>query len=70
MAATLTQNVKVTVSGNYTYVAKASVGTSQAMPSWQCERIEDDGTTVTILWANGNDKFINTAVDLTSLSYF
>lgn len=61
--------VKVTTSGNYTYVAKAAIGSAQSSAVWQAKRIEDDGTTITIKWANGNNKFDNVATDLTALVY-
>lgn len=61
---------KITVSGNYTYIAKAELGTAQATDKWQVKRVDISvpGTT-SITWANGDDKFNNVATDLTTLSY-
>ena len=61
--------LKVTVSGNDTYVAKATVGTAQSSAYWQAKKISDDGTTLTIKWADGNDRFDNVATNLTTLTY-
>jgi len=62
------QNLKLTESGNYTYVAKAPVGTAQASAAWQAFRI-DETSGLVILWADANDNFDNVATDLTVLSY-
>lgn len=60
---------KITTSGEYIYVAKAPIGTAQATAGWQVKRIHDDGTTMTITWADGNEKYDNVATNLASLSY-
>ena len=61
---------KITVSGNYTYIAIALPGTAQSSDSWQVHRIDESvsGNFVTT-WADGNVKFDNIATDLTALSY-
>jgi len=59
---------KITESGNYTYVAKAPIGTAQATAGWQAYRI-DETSGIIILWADGNDNFDNVVTDLTALSY-
>jgi biopolymer transport protein ExbD len=61
-------NIKITTSGNYTYVAKAPVGTAQASASWQAFRI-DETTGMIILYADANGNYDNVATDLTALSY-
>lgn len=62
------QTVKITESGNYTYIAKAKIGTDQSSASWQVLRIDETTGTI-ILWADGNENFDNIATDLTSLTY-
>lgn len=57
---------KITQSGGYTYVGEAAPGTAQATAAWRCSRIDSTGTTT---WANGEDKFVNAATDLTALTY-
>lgn len=61
---------KITVSGDYTYIAIAPPGTAQATAGWQAKRIDESvaGTTV-FTWADGDANFDNTATDLTALSY-
>lgn len=62
--------MKITTSGDYTYIAKSSPGTSQSDAKWQVVRIDSStpGTTV-FTWADGNASFDNVATDLTALSY-
>ncbi len=67
-ALTTNYNTKITESGNYTYVAKAVIGSAQASAVWQAFRI-DETSGMVILWADGNDNFDNVATDLTALSY-
>lgn len=64
------QATKITESGNYTYIGKAVIGSSQANAVWQCMRIDESvaGTTV-ITWADGDANYNNIATDLTALSY-
>ena len=63
-------NIKITESGNYTYIGKAPVGTAQATAGWQAFRIDENTSGQTlILYADGNANFDNVCTDLTSLSY-
>jgi len=60
--------LKVTESGDITYIAIAPPGTAEAAAAWQAKKI--DNTTGTIItWADGNTNFDNVATDLTALSY-
>lgn len=60
--------IKITESGDTTYIALAIPGASQASAVWQVMRIdESDGMVLT--WADGNSGFDNVATDLTALSY-
>lgn len=59
---------KITVSGSYTYVAKAAPGTDQATAKWQCKKIDESSGTV-ITFADGDANFDNVAIDLPSLTY-
>lgn len=61
--------MKVTVSGEYTYIGVAAPGTDQASALWQCKRIHESGGTTTITWSDGDTKFDNVATDLTALTY-
>lgn len=62
-------NLKVTISGSYTYVGESAPGTDQSTAKWRCKKIDESvaGTTVTTWADNGN--FSQTATDLTALSY-
>lgn len=64
------QATKVTVDGDYTYIAVAATGTDQSAARWQVKKIDESvvGTTV-ITWADGNANFDNVATDLTALTY-
>ena len=62
-------NVKITESGDYTYIAKAPIGTAQGSALWQALRIEESGSNTVILWADANNDFDNVATDLSLLSY-
>lgn len=60
----------VKVSGDYTYVMDASIGSGlSGDPIWRVSRIYDDGITVIVDWADGNDNFDNIAANFLSLSY-
>lgn len=59
---------KVTVSGNYTYVAVSAPGTAQSSALWQVQKVDTTTGTV-ITWADGNANFDNVATDLTALTY-
>lgn len=63
----LAQYVKV--SGSYTYVGEAEVGTTLATAAWRCKRIYDATTTIQVTWADGNANFDNVATNLETLSY-
>lgn len=60
----------IVVSGDYTYICKAPVGTAEASAAWSCKRIDGSvsGTTK-IKWADGDDSYDNVATDPTALSY-
>jgi len=60
--------IKVTVSGDITYVAKAAPGTAQATEKWQVMKVDETTGTI-ITWADGDANFDNAATDLTALSY-
>jgi len=60
--------LKVTVSGDITYVGIAAPGTAQSTAKWQCKKI-DETSGVVVTWADGNADFDNVATDLTALSY-
>lgn len=60
--------MKMTESGDYTYIAYAPAGTAESAASWQCFRI-DEGSGFKITWADSNVNFDNVATDLTALSY-
>lgn len=61
---------KITVSGNYTYIAIAAPGTAQETEAWQVRRIDEtDANNVVFTWADGNANFDNSAEDLTALTY-
>ena len=60
--------VKITESGNITYIGKALPGSSQADAVWQCMKI-DETSGLVITWADGNELFDNVATDLTVLTY-
>lgn len=60
--------IKITVSGNVTYLAIAAPGTAQATAGWQARAIDETSGTV-ITWADGDSNFDNVATDLTALTY-
>lgn len=60
--------MKVTSDSSVTYIAIASLGSSQSDAVWQVKKI-DTNTGVVITWADGDDRFDNVATDLTALTY-
>lgn len=60
--------MKVTQSGDITYMAFAAPGTAQGTAKWQVKKIDASGGIVTT-WADGNANFDNIATDLTTLDY-
>lgn len=60
---------KITTSGNYVYMAKAPIGSSQSSSVWQVKRIETSGSDIIFTWAEGNANFSHVASDLTLLNY-
>lgn len=64
----LSYAIKITESGDYTYVAFANPGTAESAESWQCLRI-DESSGFRLEWADGNTNFDNSAEDLTALDY-
>lgn len=61
---------KITVSGDYTYIATAPPGTAQGSSAWRVFRIDSSVSGDTVFtWADGDNLFNNVATDLTALSY-
>lgn len=61
---------KITVSGNYTYIATATLGTVDATATWRVFRIDVSVAGDTrFTWCDGDDNFNNVATDLTALTY-
>jgi len=60
--------IKITESGNYTYIGKAPAGSAQASAVWQIFRI-DETIGLVILWCDGDSLFNNIASDMTILNY-
>ena len=60
--------VKITESGDITYIAQAQPGADQSEAVWRVQKV-DTTTGVVITWADGNTNFDNIATDLTVLSY-
>lgn len=61
---------KITVSGDYTYIAIAVPGTADVSATWQVQRIDVSVAGDTrFMWADGDTNFDNVATDLTALSY-
>src|SRR3990167_5932932 len=52
--------IKITESGNYTYIGKATAGAAQASAVWQIFRI-DETIGLVILWCDGDSLFNNIA---------
>ena len=62
--------IKVTVSGDLTYIGIAAPGTAEATAKWQCKKVDESGANDTIItWADGDGDFDNASTDMTSLSY-
>lgn len=63
----------VKTQGNYTYVMDAPVGSGAPTVSsdaiWRIQRVYDDGTTVVVDWADGDENFDNIAANYLSLNY-
>ena len=60
--------VKITESGNYTYIAFAPPGTALSAASWKAFRI-DETSGFLLEFADGNPNYDNRADDLPSLNY-
>lgn len=60
--------MKITVSGDITYIAQAAPGTAESEAKWQVKKI-DASAGVVFTWADGNSNFDNVATDLTALTY-
>lgn len=61
---------KITVDGDYTYIATAVIGTADSSATWQVYRIDTSVAGDTrFMWADGDDSYDNVATDLTALSY-
>lgn len=60
----------VKTNGNYMYVMDASIGSGLSGDAiWRVQRVYDDGNTVVVDWADGNDNFDNIAANYLSLTY-
>lgn len=63
-------SVRVDVVGDLMYVGIATVGTEDSDPYWQIKRVQTTTTgSVTVVWADGDDKFDNVWAGRTGLSY-
>lgn len=60
--------VKMVNVGDITYLALAQPGTLDSQPFWQCQKIQN-GETVLITWADGDELFDNLATNLQDLIY-
>ena len=60
--------MKITESGNNTYIAWANPGTAEATAAWKVMKM-NDATGLVITWADGDLLFNNVATDLTLLDY-
>jgi hypothetical protein len=60
--------IKITESGNYTYIACANPGTLENEAKWRAMKI-DESSGFRITWADSNTDFDNEATDLTTLEY-
>ena len=57
------------VDDSTSYIGMAQPGTDESKPQWQIRQVTDTGDSTTILFANGNDNFLNVWDDRASLSY-
>lgn len=55
--------------GAVSYVGKAALNSSTNTPVWQIRKISQNGTVLSILYAEGNDNFDNVWDDRASLVY-
>ena len=60
--------LKITESGDYTYIAFAPPGTAEATAGWKVMRLDSSGG-LKITFADGDSKYDNSATNLTSLDY-
>lgn len=58
-----------TTDTNNLYVGVSQVGTTTSTATWQIKKIVISGANISILWADGNQKFDNVWDDRASLSY-
>ena len=60
----------VKAQGNYTYVMDSTIGAGISGDAiWRVQRVYDDGITIVVDWADGNDEFDNIAANYLSLTY-
>lgn len=59
----------IVTSGSYTYVMKAPIGSVLTDAVWQMKRIYDNGTSIQIMWADGDSNFDNIANDYGTKSF-
>lgn len=57
------------ISDTLSYVGKAAPNSDTADPVWQVRKIETVGSVLSVLYAEGNDRFDNIWDDRASLSY-
>ena len=64
----LDYTIKITESGDNTYVAFANPGTLESAASWKAFKM-DSSAGLRLTFADGNQSFDNVATDLTALDY-
>ena len=62
------QKTEIRISGNYTYIGKAVIGSATSSAVWQIKRLD---TTLGLekLWANGNDAYTNIFNNYLTISF-
>ena len=63
-------NKLIDVEGNYTYIGEATPGTATNSATWRIKRVEQVGSDINILWANGTSEFDKTWDDRLTYTYF
>jgi hypothetical protein len=58
-----------TVSSTLLYVGEGALNSISSEPVWRIRKIETIGTVMSVLWADGNQRFDNVWDNRTSLSY-
>jgi hypothetical protein len=60
--------IEILTVGYYTYIGRASIGSSVYSAVWQIKRL-DESSGITILWADGNTNYDNVWHNAQSLNY-